>query len=293
MVGVDESYYFKPDAGQLLGSPANADPVEAHDVAPEELDVATGIYRIEEATSLTIRRPKHTWAGLRSFVRDGDFVVGWDEAAPAFFWLAAQGGYGIQTAAAASELAAALVERQPVPDAARAWRRRPGHAPAACADPLSFHPFSGSPHDRHHPLSQHPAAAVLARHPRRRLPVPVWPDPDGCRRQVVRGDIREQTHAAIARIKDTLALANASADVVRVTVWLADRRNSPISTKPTESISRPTSRRAPRWRHGWRWKWTWRSKCRPGSATGPDFPASNPTRAGLAHPASARHGVAA
>ncbi|MGS1105808.1 NAD(P)/FAD-dependent oxidoreductase [Achromobacter anxifer] len=115
VVGVDESYYFKPDAGQLLGSPANADPVAAHDVVPEELDVATGIYRIESATSLTIRRPKHTWAGLRSFVRDGDFVIGWDAAAPAFFWLAAQGGYGIQTAAAASELAAALLTHQPVP----------------------------------------------------------------------------------------------------------------------------------------------------------------------------------
>ncbi len=115
VVGVDESYYFKPDAGQLLGSPANADPVPAHDVVPEELDVATGIYRIESATSLTIRRPKHTWAGLRSFVRDGDFVVGWDAQAPAFFWLAAQGGYGIQTAAATSELAAALLTRQPLP----------------------------------------------------------------------------------------------------------------------------------------------------------------------------------
>ncbi|PQZ71910.1 FAD-dependent oxidoreductase [Achromobacter sp. MYb9] len=115
VVGVDESYYFKPDAGQLLGSPANADPVAAHDVVPEELDVATGIYRIETATSLTIRRPKHTWAGLRSFVRDGDFVVGWDAGAPAFFWLAAQGGYGIQTAAATSELAAALLTHQPVP----------------------------------------------------------------------------------------------------------------------------------------------------------------------------------
>ena len=224
VVGVDESYYFKPDAGQLLGSPANADPVEAHDVAPEELDVATGIYRIEEATSLTIRRPKHTWAGLRSFVRDGDFVVGWDEAAPAFFWLAAQGGYGIQT-----------------PPRPRNWRPRWSSASrcptrcarmastpwpcarAACADPFSFHLFSGRHHDRHHPLSQHPAVAVLARHPRRRLPVPVGPDPDGRRRQVVRGDIREQTHAAIARIKDTLALANASlADVVRVTVWLTD-----------------------------------------------------------------------
>lgn len=115
VVGVDESYYFKPDAGQLLGSPANADPVAAHDVVPEELDVATGIHRIENATSLTIRRPRHTWAGLRSFVRDGDFVVGWDTEAPAFFWLAAQGGYGIQTAAATSELAAALLMRQPVP----------------------------------------------------------------------------------------------------------------------------------------------------------------------------------
>ncbi|MBB1627330.1 FAD-binding oxidoreductase [Achromobacter sp. UMC71] len=115
VVGVDESYYFKPDAGQLLGSPANADPVPAHDVVPEELDVATGIHRIESATSLTIRRPRHTWAGLRSFVRDGDFVVGWDAAAPAFFWLAAQGGYGIQTAAATSELAAALLTRQSLP----------------------------------------------------------------------------------------------------------------------------------------------------------------------------------
>ena len=157
-------------------------------------------------------------------MRDGDFVVGWDEAAPAFFWLAAQGGYGIQTAAAASELAAALVERQPVPDAARAHGVDAlAMRPPPALIPFSFHLFSGRHHDRHHPLSQHPAVAVLARHPRRRLPVPVGPDPDGRRRQVVRGDIREQTHAAIARIKDTLALANASlADVVRVTVWLTD-----------------------------------------------------------------------
>jgi D-arginine dehydrogenase len=115
VVGIDEGYYFKPDAGQLLGSPANADPVQPHDVVAEELDVATGIYRIEEATTLTIRRPKHTWAGLRSFVADGDFVIGWDDTAPSFFWLAAQGGYGIQTAAAVSELAAALALRLEVP----------------------------------------------------------------------------------------------------------------------------------------------------------------------------------
>ncbi len=71
LVSLDESFYLKPDAGMLLGSPANADPVEAHDVQPEQLDIATGMYLIEEATTLTIRRPEHTWlpddpaAGLR------------------------------------------------------------------------------------------------------------------------------------------------------------------------------------------------------------------------------------
>jgi D-arginine dehydrogenase len=115
VVGIDESYYFKPDAGQLLGSPANADPVEPHDVVAEELDVATGIHRIETATTLTIRRPQHTWAGLRSFVRDGELVIGWDNHREGFFWLGAQGGYGVQSAAAASELAEAQLMRTSIP----------------------------------------------------------------------------------------------------------------------------------------------------------------------------------
>ncbi len=109
VVGVDESWYFKPDAGRLLGSPANADPTHPHDVMPEELDVATGIARIEAMTTLTIRRPSSTWAGLRSFVRDGEIVIGFDDRCPGFFWLAAQGGYGIQSAAGASALAASLL----------------------------------------------------------------------------------------------------------------------------------------------------------------------------------------
>jgi D-arginine dehydrogenase len=114
VVGIDESWYFKPDAGQLLGSPANADPVAAHDVVPEELDIALGIHRIEEVTTLSIRRPTATWAGLRSFVADGEMVIGFDQACPGFFWLAAQGGYGIQSAAGASELAACLVLGEPL-----------------------------------------------------------------------------------------------------------------------------------------------------------------------------------
>jgi D-arginine dehydrogenase len=108
-IDVGESWYIKPDAGQLLGSPANADPTTPHDVQPEELDVATGIYRIEEMTTLRIRRPTAVWAGLRNFVRDGEIVVGFDAAAPRFFWLAAQGGYGIQSAAGVSLLAASQI----------------------------------------------------------------------------------------------------------------------------------------------------------------------------------------
>jgi D-arginine dehydrogenase len=117
---VDEGFYFKPDAGLLLGSPANADPVPPHDVLPEELDIATGIARIEAATTLTIRRPRRSWAGLRSFVSDGDLVGGFDPQAESFFWLAAQGGYGIQTSAAMAALAAAQLLRQPPPDWAAA-----------------------------------------------------------------------------------------------------------------------------------------------------------------------------
>ncbi len=116
VVGVDESYYFKPDAGQILGSPANADDVVPHDVVPEELDIALGIHQIETVSTLTIRRPGSTWAGLRSFAPDGEIVIGADGHCPGFFWLAGQGGYGIQSAAGASALADALLRGLPLPD---------------------------------------------------------------------------------------------------------------------------------------------------------------------------------
>ena len=119
--GIDESWYVKPDAGLLLGSPANADPVAPHDVRPEELDIAIAIDRIEAMTTLEIARPKRTWAGLRSFVADGDLVGGFDPEQEGFFWIAAQGGYGIQTAAAMAEACAALATGRPIPGAIAAF----------------------------------------------------------------------------------------------------------------------------------------------------------------------------
>lgn len=117
VVGIDEDFYFKPDAGVLLGSPANADPAPPHDVVAEELDVATGIARIEAATSMSIRRPLRTWAGLRSFVASGQLVGAFDATAPGFFWCCGQGGYGIQTAPAMGQACAARVLGRPLPSA--------------------------------------------------------------------------------------------------------------------------------------------------------------------------------
>jgi len=109
VIDAAESFYFKPDAGLLLGSPANADPVPPHDVQPGDFDVALGIDRIEQATTMTIDRPIRSWAGLRSFVGEqGDLVGGFAPDVEGFFWVAAQGGYGIQTSAAMGEACAHL-----------------------------------------------------------------------------------------------------------------------------------------------------------------------------------------
>lgn len=108
VIDVDEQFYVKPDAGRLLLSPADETPVEPCDVQPEEMDVAIAIDRLEQAARFSVRRIAHKWAGLRSFVADKVPVAGFDGDADGFFWLAGQGGYGIQTAPAMSRTAAAL-----------------------------------------------------------------------------------------------------------------------------------------------------------------------------------------
>lgn len=114
---VAESWYLKADAGRLLCSPADETPTEPCDAQPDELDVAVCVERIEAAFDFPIRRIESRWAGLRCFARDRTPVAGFDPRAPGFFWLAGQGGYGIQTAPALAALAAALIAGEPIPAA--------------------------------------------------------------------------------------------------------------------------------------------------------------------------------
>jgi D-arginine dehydrogenase len=108
VVDAAETFYFKPEAGKLLISPADATPVLPQDIQPDELDIAIAAERIAAATRIAFRAVQRKWAGLRTFAPDNTLVIGPDPAAPSFVWMAGQGGYGIQTAPAAGAAAAAL-----------------------------------------------------------------------------------------------------------------------------------------------------------------------------------------
>jgi D-arginine dehydrogenase len=109
VLDLHEKFYFKPEGGRLWLSPHDETPSPACDAAPEEIDVATAIARLEEVVDWRVERVEHRWAGLRSFAPDRLPVYGFDPLHPRFFWFAGQGGFGIQTAPAAAELAARLL----------------------------------------------------------------------------------------------------------------------------------------------------------------------------------------
>jgi D-arginine dehydrogenase len=118
VVDVQNTFYFRPESGGLLVSPADETPSPPCDAHAETEDVALALDRVNEVTTLDLRRVRTSWAGLRTFATDRNPVVGYDEKADGFFWLAGQGGYGIQTAPALARLAAALLldEAYEVPD---------------------------------------------------------------------------------------------------------------------------------------------------------------------------------
>ena len=109
VVDMNQEWYFRPDGEQLLCSPGEEKPSPPCDARPEEIDIALAIDRINRATTLGIRTVRSSWTGLRSFVSDRSMVIGFDDTAAGFFWLAGQGGTGIQTAPGAGRLAAALI----------------------------------------------------------------------------------------------------------------------------------------------------------------------------------------
>ncbi len=115
VVDVDEQFYFKPESGRFLVSPADETPSPPCDAQPEEYDLAVLLDRVRRLTLLQPRRITGRWAGLRTFATDRTPVVGFDARVPGFFWLAGQGGYGIQTAPALAQLAASLLLRAPLP----------------------------------------------------------------------------------------------------------------------------------------------------------------------------------
>jgi D-arginine dehydrogenase len=109
-------FYFKPEGGRVWLSPHDETPDVPHDVRPDEMDIAVVIDRFENATRFKILRLETSWAGLRTFAPDRKPVLGWDGGAEGVFWCAGQGGFGIQTAPAVSDLCARILTGE-TPDA--------------------------------------------------------------------------------------------------------------------------------------------------------------------------------
>ncbi len=112
---VGETWYARPEARtRLMVSPADATPMHAHDVQPDEFDVAIAIDRMQQALNIEVQRVERSWAGLRTFTPDGSLAFGWARDVEGFFWCVGQGGYGIQTSPAAGRLCAdVILDREP------------------------------------------------------------------------------------------------------------------------------------------------------------------------------------
>ncbi|SEO05983.1 Glycine/D-amino acid oxidase [Salinihabitans flavidus] len=109
LLDIREQWYAKPDAGSLIVSPAEEDPQEPHDAWADDMVLAEGLARYEAFVTEPVTRLEANWAGLRTFAPDRDLVIGPAPDASEFFWVAGQGGNGIQSTAAAALLVADLV----------------------------------------------------------------------------------------------------------------------------------------------------------------------------------------
>jgi D-arginine dehydrogenase len=112
---VGDELYFAPESGRLFASPMDEIPSEPCDAQPEELEVALAAHRMEERTIVKVERVHSRWAGLRTFTPDHRPAVGFDAAKEGFFWLAGQGGFGLQTSPAIARAVASLIVGSPWP----------------------------------------------------------------------------------------------------------------------------------------------------------------------------------
>lgn len=122
-----DDFYMLPESGRLLACPVDEIPSEPADAQPEEYDIALAAAKVEHYTSVAIRRISHSWAGLRTFTPDRVPVAGFAPDADGFFWLAGQGGYGLQTAPAMSAITEALITGSPWPAGLAEWGVTPAH----------------------------------------------------------------------------------------------------------------------------------------------------------------------
>lgn len=122
-----DDFYMLPESGRLLACPVDEVPSEPTDAQPEEYDIALAAAKVEHYTSLAVRRIGHSWAGLRTFTHDRVPVAGFAPDAEGFFWLAGQGGYGLQTAPAMSAIAEALITGGAWPAGLTDWGIAPAH----------------------------------------------------------------------------------------------------------------------------------------------------------------------
>jgi D-arginine dehydrogenase len=104
-----DDFYILPESGRLAASPVDEVECEACDARPDDYDIALAAWKVETYTTLSVQRIAHRWAGLRTFAADRVPVAGYAPDAPGFFWLAGQGGYGLQTAPAMAAAAEALI----------------------------------------------------------------------------------------------------------------------------------------------------------------------------------------
>lgn len=120
-------YYFKPSAGKILMTPGDETLSPPSDVQPEEIDIAYAADFLEKAMTMTVKKIDNSWAGLRNQVDDGYPVVGFAPEDQSFFWLAAQGGFGIKTAPALGRIAAALITEGHLPQDVKDLGLRENH----------------------------------------------------------------------------------------------------------------------------------------------------------------------